>query len=70
MWGVDTSAFEDALLRMNSEDVTTRLAPFLDSLEGGSEGQLYNDIVDYFYYFQIRREGEDCMQERILQGSS
>lgn len=68
MWEIDPSVFQTALLASKSEDRSIRLAPFLDALEGGEYGQLYNELVDYFYYFQLRRQGEDCMDERLLQG--
>lgn len=70
MWGIDTSVFQTALLEAKSEDKAIRLNPFLEALEGGEYGQLYNELLDYFYYFQLRRQGEDCMEERLLQGNN
>ena len=41
---------------------------FLNLLEGGADGEVYNDIKDYFYYCQIRADGEDNMAVRNLTG--
>ena len=41
---------------------------FLNLLEGGADGEVYNDIKDYFYYCQIREDGEDNMEVRRLTG--
>ncbi len=44
------------------------LAPFFSLLEGGEGGELHHDIVDYFYYCQLRNLGEDSMEQRNLAG--
>jgi cilia- and flagella-associated protein 251 len=44
------------------------LAPFLDLLEGGSGGELHNDIIDYFYLCQLRHQGETIMEDRAITG--
>lgn len=46
------------------------MAPFFSLLEGGEGGELHGDIVDYFYYCQLRNLGEDCMEQRNLSGMS
>ena len=40
------------------------LDPFYELLEGGREGELMREIVDMFYYAQIRDQGEDSMDVR------
>lgn len=35
------------------------MAPFIDLLEGGQEGQLLRDLKDFFYYSQIRSKDEN-----------
>jgi len=54
-----------AMWRVNTQALTTqaaegggRLAPFLNMLEGGMGGALYQEICDFFAYAQIRSEGE------------
>lgn len=44
------------------------LEPFLSMLEGGKGGDLHEDIIDYFYYCQLRAQGEDSMEERAITG--
>jgi cilia- and flagella-associated protein 251 len=41
---------------------------FLTLLEGGEGGDLYEDIIEYFYYCQLRAQGEDSMEERTVSG--
>ena len=69
MWAVDLAAFDDPLRRHLSEDVDERLEPYIRLLEGGREGQLYNDLVDYFYCFQLKRQGDDAMEVRLITGN-
>ncbi len=42
--------------------------PFLELLEGGRGGELHNDIVEYFYYCQLRTQSEESMEERNITG--
>lgn len=44
------------------------LRPYFSLLEGGEGGELHRDIVDYFYYCQLRHLGEDSMETRNLTG--
>ena len=44
------------------------MQPFFSLLEGGDGGDLHHDIVDYFYYCQLRHIGEDTMDPRDLNG--
>jgi cilia- and flagella-associated protein 251 len=37
-------------------------------LDGGKNGKVYNDIVDYFYYCQIRAQGENALDKRDIIG--
>ena len=43
------------------------LDPFYSLLEGGRGGELMREIVDMFYYAQIREEGEGSMEVRRAQ---
>lgn len=42
----------------------THLDPFLTTLEGGKDGAFVDEIKNYFYYSQIRAQGEDSMESR------
>lgn len=54
--------FDDEIL------TTDDISNYVDLLEGGYEGKLYNDIVDYFYYCQIKTEGESNNNTRKIIG--
>jgi WD40 repeat protein len=75
MWAVDTSALDDRNVypeydgseeMKNNPDFT--IATFLPLLEGGAGGELHQDIIDYFYYCQLRAQGEDAMESRAIVG--
>jgi len=67
MWSVDTSLlYPDE--QKDSEDTSEPLHPFLELLDGGVNGELHRDIVDYFYYSQLRTQGEDSMETRKVEG--
>ena len=44
------------------------LEPFLSLLDGGEGGDLHEDIIDYFYFCQLRAQGEDSMEARAISG--
>lgn len=55
----------------NAKDAdAAKLKPFFSLLEGGEDGELHHDIVDYFYYCQLRHLGEDSMETRALTGDT
>jgi hypothetical protein len=68
MWAIDVSTFDPYLELASSTAASDRIAPYLGMLDGGQDGVLYNDLVDYFYYFQLRRQGEDAIESRIITG--
>ena len=41
---------------------------YLSLLEGGEGGELHEDIIDYFYYCQLRAQGEESMSARSANG--
>jgi hypothetical protein len=53
---------------VNAED-TQGMAPFLALLEDGAGGELHENLIDYFYYSQLRHGGEDTMDVRKLTGA-
>lgn len=66
MWTVNTAYFDKALDLAYGPSVDDRLEPFLNLLEGGRDGPLYNDLIDYFFYFQLRTQGEESMEPRKI----
>eukprot|EP01039_Chlorochromonas_danica_P007847 gene7848-8660_t len=51
------------------EEISDGMAPFLSLLEGGPGGELHENLMDYFYYSQLRHGGEDTMEMRHLTGN-
>ncbi|EPY31805.1 hypothetical protein STCU_03220 [Strigomonas culicis] len=41
----------------------------LSTVEGGAEGDLMREVVDYFYYAQVRTQGEETSAKRELLGA-
>lgn len=60
MWKID--------LAPSPSNPEGELTPYYTLLEGGEGGDLHRDIVDYFYYCQLRHLGEDSMEQRNLSG--
>ena len=67
MWQIDFSIFED--VETYQSDIEVEMAAFYTLLEGGAGGELHNDIIDYFYYCQIRSQGENSMEPRKIIGA-
>lgn len=64
LWEVDTGALDAAVAAAGRG-----IEPFLSLLDGGSTGQFYQQLRDYFYYAQLRAQGEDVTQKRHVTGS-
>lgn len=45
-----------------------QMMSYYDLLDDGPFGELHQNIVDYFYYCQLRHGGEDTMDTRTLTG--
>jgi WD40 repeat protein/Ca2+-binding EF-hand superfamily protein len=46
----------------------SRVDHFIDVVEGGSKGAFMKEIIDYFYYAQIRAQGEETTAKRKIEG--
>lgn len=71
IWAISTSVIESACITaaaQNIPDVAAGLVPFLPLLQGGHEGALYEELVDFFYYAQLRCQGEDTTSPRRADG--
>ena len=44
------------------------IEPFVAQLDGGAEGGFYQEVVDHFYYAQLRAQGEDTTEPRKITG--
>jgi hypothetical protein len=71
--GPDMSAFmyeldlTDTSSTVTVDDIESK-SPFLSLLEGGQGGELHEDIIEYFYYCQLRAQGEESMAVRSISG--
>lgn len=61
MWAIDGDA-----LRVDSDRGVDH---FIDVIEGGREGAFMKEIIDYFYYAQIRAQGEETTAKRKIEGT-
>ncbi|CAM9411980.1 unnamed protein product [Heterosigma akashiwo] len=64
MWAVDAGPLGRAAQASRREGE----GPFADQLEGGRGGEAHRELVDYFYYCQLRAQGEDTTEERRAEG--
>ncbi len=63
LWRVDTGAIESAVA-----EAGTGQDAFNNMVDGGPEGEFYQDMVDYFYYSQLRAQGEMSTDTRSTDG--
>lgn len=64
MWNIDVNPIEYAIQRGGEG-----IEPFINLIEGGREGQNYQDMKDFFYYSMIRSKKEDTTKTRKLDGT-
>ncbi|EKX39032.1 hypothetical protein GUITHDRAFT_114910 [Guillardia theta CCMP2712] len=63
LWEVDPSALEASAALGGSG-----IEPFEALIPGGKGGELYDEMLDYFYLAQLRAQGEDTTEERKVTG--
>nr|CCA15219.1 conserved hypothetical protein [Albugo laibachii Nc14] len=61
VWEIDTGRLD-----VMEKEGGSGLQPYYELLEGGKKGAFFNDIVDYFYYAQVRTQGECTTEERNI----
>lgn len=64
MWSIDINPIEQAI-----EVGGGGIEPFVNLIEGGREGQIYQDMKDFFYYSMIRSKDESTTKTRKLDGT-
>lgn len=64
MWSIDLSPIEQAI-----EVGGQGIEPFVNLIEGGRDGQIYQDMKDFFYYSMIRSKEESTTKTRKLDGT-
>jgi len=65
MWSVDVTPINEEI-ELYGGDTTE---PFVNLIEGGREGQTYQDMNDFFVYAMIRSMKEDTTKTRKLEGT-
>merc|ERR1740130_1918391 len=63
MWSVAPAALEPTIAAGGGG-----LAPHLSLLDGGAGGTHHQEMRDYFYYAQLRAQGEDTTEPRRITG--
>ena len=64
MWSIDVSPIDQAIA-LGGEGIE----PFINLIEGGRDGQTYQDMKDFFYYSMIRSKDENTTKARRLNGT-
>jgi len=63
LWKVEPSALEAA-----GQAGGMGVEPFVNQLDGGVDGTFYQELIDHFYYAQLRAQGEDTTEPRKITG--
>ena len=64
MWKIDINPIEIAIARGGEG-----IEPFINLIEGGRDGQNFQDMKDFFYYSMIRSKDENTTKTRKLDGT-
>jgi len=65
MWSVDLRGLQAVAAEGRTGD---GMGSFIGLLDGGRHGTFYEEIADYFYYAQLRSQGEDTTSPRRTTG--
>lgn len=64
MWSIDVNPIEQAIAYGGQG-----IEPFINLIEGGRDGQIFQDMKDFFYYSMIRSQDENTTKTRKLNGT-
>jgi WD40 repeat protein len=64
MWSIDITPIDQAIA-IGGEGIE----PFINLIEGGRDGQTFQDMKDFFYYSMIRSKNENTTKTRKLNGT-
>ena len=63
LWSVSTPAL-DASITLGGKGIE----PYMSLIEGGVNGSFYQELLDYFYYAQLRNQGLNVTNARTISG--
>jgi hypothetical protein len=63
IWHIDTTVIDEKEIFGGSD-----VEPYAKLIEGGKDGEFYQEIVNYFYYSQLRAQGETSTAVREITG--
>jgi Ca2+-binding EF-hand superfamily protein len=63
LWTVNTNALE-AAVQLGGKGID----PFMSQIEGGRGGEFFQDMLDYFYFAQLRSQGINTTARRKITG--
>lgn len=66
--GFWTHSQSTEVLERQEEEPESAIRPYLNVFEGGVGGELYEELIDFFYYCQLRAQGEGTREERKVTG--
>eukprot|EP01064_Diplonema_japonicum_P027919 TRINITY_DN4168_c1_g1_i1.p1 TRINITY_DN4168_c1_g1~~TRINITY_DN4168_c1_g1_i1.p1 ORF type:complete len:927 (+),score=186.83 TRINITY_DN4168_c1_g1_i1:24-2783(+) len=61
-WAIDSES-------LKIDDDRPVVDHYIDIIEGGKDGEFMKEIIDYFYYAQIRSQGEETTAKRTIEGT-
>mmetsp|Transcript_5412 Transcript_5412/g.4960 ORF Transcript_5412/g.4960 Transcript_5412/m.4960 type:complete len:276 (-) Transcript_5412:537-1364(-) len=64
VWSIDVTPIDQAIA-MGGEGIE----PFINLIQGGREGQDFQDMKDFFYYSMIKSKNENTTKTRKLNGT-
>jgi hypothetical protein len=68
MYEIDLGDSNIGSFREEDRNSESKSSMILTLLEGGPGGELHEDIIEYFYYCQLRAQGEESMSVRSISG--
>ena len=63
LWSINSDAF-----RASAAISGQGMEPFLSLVQGGKNGQFFQELLDYFYYAQLRSQGVSTTSKRVISG--
>lgn len=66
IWRVDEASLADRALQEEAEAAAAGVSKFTGMIEGGATGDVYEELLNYFYFAQVRAQGENSLDKRKI----